>query len=325
MKNVIFILFAVLLLVSCSEEQTSHERTETPKAVEVVYLNNTPTTRGADSSKDLTNKVLKFRDEASFEKIKNQLKLMDETQRKEWFKNIGFEGAYTELAKADNELDSIFDIEDDSKFIESVSRFKDKYSNEFVFNDSDSYDLSPYLPFTDDDLELVGNIKGIVMVGNLIKQPTSNTPQYYNFLDSENNQNTCASVKAIQPAYEGFNESSLMIKQGKYQSTVQLGVDRNSGLLMIRFASQKKKKLWKRRHECDYTVTVNIGNHQWNNLYQPNEKKGLIKKHLLPYLNVNLFNGVTNCSFKNFHSGACPNANGNKNFTLNLRGKGYQN
>ncbi len=319
MKKTFLILSTVLLLMSCSSEGTDYANTESEKSVEVVELNNVSATRGSASSSELTNKVLKFRDEASYETIKKQLENMDETHRKEWFKSVGFDGAYTELSKAENELDSIFDIEDEKKFEESVSRFKNKYANEFVFNNSDTYDLSPYLPFSDDDLELVGNINGLVMIGNQIIKPSSNSPQYYDFLESNTNQSANVSLSAIEPTYEGYNVSSLMIKEGKYQSTVQIGVDRNSGLLMIRYASQKKKKLWKRRHECDYTVTVNIGSHQWNKLYQKNEKSGVITKFLLPYLNTNQFSGPTSCSFVDFHSGACPNAHGNKNFTLNLK------
>lgn len=318
MKRVFLLLSTVLLLMSCSSEGTDYANTESEKSVEVVELNNVSATRGSTSSSELTNKVLKFRDEASYETIKKQLENMDETHRKEWFKSVGFDGAYTELSKAENELDSIFDIEDEKKFEESVSRFKNKYANEFVFNNSDTYDLSPYLPFSDDDLELVGNINGLVMIGNQIVKPTSNSPQYYDFLESDT-KSANVSLSAIEPTYEGYNVSSLMIKEGKYQSTVQIGVDRNSGLLMIRYASQKKKKLWKRRHECDYTVTVNIGSHQWNKLYQKNEKSGVITKFLLPYLNTNQFSGPTSCSFVDFHSGACPNAHGNKNFTLNLK------
>ncbi len=319
MRKFYFLLSIVLLLLSCSSNETDYTNTESAKSVEVVELENVSTTRGSTSSYDLTNKVLKFSDETTFESVKNQLEKMDETQRKEWFKTIGFDGAYTQLSKAENELDSIFDIQDDKKFEESVLQFKNKYAAEFVFNITDSYDASPYLPFSDDALELLGNINGLVMIGNRIVKPSVNYPQYYDFLESNTNQATRTSQVAIEPAYEGYDVSSLMIKEGKYQSTVQIGVDRNSGLLMIRFASQKKKKLWKRRHECDYTVTLNIGNHQWNKLYQKNEKSGVITKFLLPYLNVNQFSGVTSCSFKDFYSGACPNAKGNKNFSLNFK------
>lgn len=319
MKKVTLLLSTVLLLLSCSSEDTDYANTENKKSVEVVEISNVSTTRSSTSSSELTNKVLKFRDETSYETIKKQLENMDEAHRKEWFKSVGFDGAYIELSKAEHELDSIFDIEDEKKFEVSVSRFKNKYANEFVFNASDPYDLSPYLPFSDNDLELVGNINGLVMIGERIVKPASNSPEYYDFLESNNTQSTRASLSAIEPAYEGYDISSLMIKEGKYQSTVQIGVDRNSGLLMIRFASQKKKKLWKRRHECDYTVTVNIGSHQWNKLYQKNEKSGVITKFLLPYLNTNLFSGPTSCSFVDFHSGACPNAHGNKNFTINFK------
>lgn len=309
-KKILFFL-SVILFVSCSDEQDILN--DNVKDVEVVsfYENST---RSSNSPNELNNKILKFKDQATFDRFVQNLNEMDEDQKLDWFKNIGFDGAYTELSKADKELDAIFDIEDDNDFLEAVNKFRKKYADKFVFNNTDKYDLSPYLPFDDEDLEIVGNINGIVKIGDKILQPKNKTPRYYDFLENKTSNNA-----PFEPAFGGYRESALMIKEGKYQSTVCIGADRNSDLLMIRFASQKKKKLWKRRHQCDYTLGLTIGGCVWNPLYQKNEKRGVIIKFLLPLLKTYQFNGVTNCYYRNFHSGACPNAHGNKDFKLNLK------
>lgn len=309
MKKIIYFIVLLFTFVSCSTNEQDDMLGVTQDDVKVVSLSDGYLTRTASDSNSLNNQVLKFRDLGAYDKILNQLDNMTISQKEEFFKTLGFRGAYTELNKADDELDKIFDIEDDNTFLNEISKYKAKYEGIFVFNDSDKYDLSSYLPFTNDDLELVGNINGLVMIGDEVVAPDYQNPHYYDFLEPDS---TAAHTRAMSgDNYRGYSASTFMIKQGKYQSTVQLGVGDRSGDMMIRFASQKKKKLWKRRHKCDYTIDkLTIGGFQVSNYYQPNVRKGVVISYLrtspVAYLNARNFNGNVNCSYVNFHSGACP-------------------
>lgn len=320
MKKLFFFFTVLLALVSCSSSEQDDLYGGIQDDVQVVSLSGELNSR-AGNSLSPDNEVLKFSDQAAYDKIVSKLAGMTVSQKDAFFKNLGFIGAYSELSKADSELDKIFDIEDDKVFIDSVSKFKAKYAGMFVFNDSDKYDLSPYLPFTDNDLELVGNINGLVMIGNKVIAPGNQTPHYYDFLEASPSIHTRA---MSGDNYIGYAVSTFMIKQGKYQSTIQLGVGSNSGDLMIRFASQKKKKLWKRRHNCDYTVDkITIGGFSKNNYYQPNVRKGVVIGYLrtspIAYLNARIFKGNVNCSYVNFRSGACPNPDvRSKYFSINF-------
>ena len=83
------------------------------------------------------------------------------------------EQVYILWEQADRELDKIFDMEsDDSHLIqEMINTYKDKYSDIFSFNTVDLFDVTPYFTFTDNDLSLLGNIKGYVGIGNSLRGP----------------------------------------------------------------------------------------------------------------------------------------------------------
>ena len=50
-------------------------------------------------------------------------------KKEAFFNDLGFKGAYSSLKEADDELDKIFDIEDDNAFLEAYKEFKDKYED----------------------------------------------------------------------------------------------------------------------------------------------------------------------------------------------------
>ncbi len=315
MKKTFFIFAFIMALLSCSDEYEL-STVSTSKDVEVVDLGalNLPSTR----SSEVRGKVLRFKDVTVYQRTLSQLRSMSIDETVSYFTKLGFDGAYNQLTIADNELDAIFDIEDDIDFLKAVDKFKEKYDGIFVFNDSDKYDLSPYLSFSDAQLELVGNINGLVMVGDSLLRPSRNFPNY-----KEVNSPQIATRAGVpfppQPLYGPYKESSLMIREGHYQSTVQIGEDVHTGLLMIQLASQKKKKFWKRRHKCDYTLNLGIGNFTINNYYQPNEDRGLLLKFIPPFVYAQQFKGRTPCGYSDFHSGACPNQHGELQFVHDFR------
>lgn len=312
MKKLFFAFAATLLLLSCSNEQVELA-SNGQKAIEVVTL---PTSNAAGTRvSNGESQVLKFKDESVYEQTVAKIRKMSIPETLTFFEELGFDGAYTQLKNAENELDSLFDIEDDAEFVKAITSYKQKYTNKFVFNEDDIYDLSPYLPYSDADMELVGNLQGQVMIGNQIVKAQNYQPDYK---ENELSFTTPSTAAEIRLSYRPYGESSLMIKEGKYQSTVQLGYDANGGSLAIQLTSQKKKKLWKRRHECDYTLDITIGNLQWKNYYQANEKQGMYQKFLMPLVNKSYFNVDPKCGYSNFRSGCCPNQRGSKAFTLEI-------
>lgn len=308
-------LFTLLMFASCSENK---EQLFEPvqKNVEVVDLSTySPTlTR---SSKPNSTKVLKFKDENAYSQIVSKLGTMTKGQVLDYFQKLGFDGAYTRLQTADKELDALFDIEDDVLFEKEIEAYKQKYNGEFAFNAEDKYDLTPYMPFTDRGLELVGNLDGIIIIGNKVTSPSNHEPNYKRGITTMSAYGF--PTGPIRPYFRAYNESALMIREGKYQSTATLGYDQHGGTLMIQLASQKKKKFWKRRHECDYTLDIYIGNvYSIEKFYEPNTEEG-IKAILLPGLpNARQFNAKTPCKFEHFKSGCCPNQDGKHEFIANI-------
>ena len=161
----------IVSLLSCnSENEFIGSAQETIPDVEVSTMDMwVKETRSV--SEYLNMPVLHFKDEQVYSETLRQLKNMTENERFTYFQQLGFEGAYILWEQADRELDKIFDMEsDDSHLIqEMINTYKDKYSDIFSFNTVDLFDVTPYFTFTDNDLSLLGNIKGYVVIGNSLK------------------------------------------------------------------------------------------------------------------------------------------------------------
>lgn len=190
--------------------------------------------------------VLKFKDEAAYNEMVQKVSDMGYEDCVAFFKDMDFEGAFSTLYKADMELDKIFDIEDDAAFLSAYKDFQEKYKGLFVYNTVDKYDLSPYLPFTDKNIELVGNMKGAVVIGNRIKTAEVSLPNYK------------VDAMPLGVAYKLFPNTEHKRWQGKYSSTMQAGFTMPANKLCVMFKSFKKKKLWTRRHPATYSVTLKI-------------------------------------------------------------------
>ncbi len=174
----LFLCMSVGLFSCSTEEEFSPVNEKVIPALEVSKMSDwLPNTRSSfDESDDMP--VLHFKDEQACNETIAKLNEMDKEERETYFKNIGFDGAYTIWNHADEELEQIFEIEDSIRFEKEISSYKEKYDNIFAFNTVDTYDATPYLTFTDDDLSLVGNIKGYVVIGNTLKMPENNTPTF---------------------------------------------------------------------------------------------------------------------------------------------------
>lgn len=212
-----------------------------------------PTTRDiARSSFDMP--VLHFKDELSYEQTIEKLNNMNKEERVTFFKDLGFEGAYTLWNHADEELEQIFENEDTLQLEELIKEYKAKYSSIFSFNTIDTYDVTPYFTFSDSELSLVGNIKGYVVVGNLLKSPQNNTPNY----NVEKAVNTCAIANSvpIKNGFKGFRDATLSVKNGKYDSTMTFGRMVNENSFAIEFRTVKKAVLWKKETDSGYSADL---------------------------------------------------------------------
>jgi hypothetical protein len=144
-------------------------------------LSDSPVTRstGEYSAKQ----ILKFKDQAAFDRTLAKVKEMDDSSKRAFFNEIGFDGAYMLLDKADEELDHAFDLAEATDSITGVKIIRDcvaKYDGILKFSETDLSDVTPSLPFADDKAELLGNKDGNVMIGDKLVAPQAAPGPVYN-------------------------------------------------------------------------------------------------------------------------------------------------
>lgn len=259
----------MLLFVACGSDDlldSPDEKKSDPLAgISIVKLSD----YDENATKALAQEqyVLRFADEMTYDRTVNTLKKMSLEKQIDFYETIGYETAAKQLYDADMVLDKIFDIDDDNVFLKEYDKFK-QTNKQFAYNAEDNYDLSPYLTFNDEDLKLVGDVNGRVIVGNKLMEPAQYAVQYEIFADEsdfnkiDNNvyvlkpESYTKAIKPLphEPEFLGYSGVTMMIKQGKYQSTMSFGrlPDWQTGRMMVRYASQKQKKFWKRRHPTTY-------------------------------------------------------------------------
>lgn len=256
------------LLISCNNTEEAYESTSESKAPFTVvnisdYL---PQARRWQRDSIPSGTVLKFDSEDDFQRTYNELKHMSIAQRFAYFQRIGFANAEMILDRADEELEQIFDLNDFNAFSDSINSFKQKYKDEFVFNDSDQYDVTPYLAFSDDQRLLLGNAQGYVVVGNELTLPSNTTPSdaSSNIYSYENGQLKSISVGTLQPGFRAYGNTSLTIKNGKYRSTMTFGHIVNGDSFAIEFVTKRKRFLWKKKVKASYSLNLELKNSRYD-------------------------------------------------------------
>lgn len=270
--------------------------------------------------------VLHFKDDQAYEYILSQLHEMTEEEKLEFFEDLGFEGAFTYMKKADDELDSIFDIEDDQAFIEAIGTYKEKYKGILLFNSEDEYDLTPTFMFDDKDMELVGNVAGYVVVGNELYEAEAAESFPATPIDDEYDNSGSNSPGGINygqgPIVSRFMplREIIKIKQGKYTSTMEIGYDNVSHNMLLHFISHKHKKLYKRKHPTGYQFDNFIINGTGGGkLIVPNKGKKEYWVNLYGW-NLEVYNATwKEMTIVNFKSNRCwvDNASGTKSIRRN--------
>lgn len=274
-----YLMMAVCLslgVISCNneEENFSSSKNNTSLDVEVTKMSDwLPGTRSvSDNSADMP--VLHFPNEQIYNQTIETLSNMTKEERDTYFEKLGFDGAYTLWNQADEELEQIFDTEDTLRIEKLINDYKVKYGNVFSFNTVDPYDVTPYLTFTDNELSLVGNIQGYVVVGNTLKVPEIDTPTYD--IDEEIASTRAIYPGPIQPGFKGFKDASLTIKNGKYRSTMTIGRIENGNSFAVEFKTKKKVLFWKKSVAAGYSADLAMHssklNHR-NRVFCPYGKK----------------------------------------------------
>lgn len=274
--NLMMAICLALGIVSCSNEEeiVSQSNNNSSLEVEVSRMSDwLPGTRSAsDGLVDMP--VLHFQNEQAYNQTIEKLSNMTKEDRDAYFEKLGFDGAYTLWNRADEELEQIFDTEDTLKIEKLINDYKVKYGNVFSFNTIDAYDVTPYFTFTDNELSLVGNIKGYVVVGNTLKVPEVSTPTYD--VDEEVVSTRALYQGAVQPGFKGFKDASITIKNGKYKSTMTIGRIVNGNSFAVKFKTKKKVVLWKKNVAAGYSADLAIDSskfHHKNRVFCPYGKE----------------------------------------------------
>ncbi len=254
---------------------------------------------------------------------------MSEDEKISAFKKLGFDGAYMLYAAADQELDSIFYLTNRSEFLACYEEFRKKHKTDVLYNDSDKYDLSVYPLFVDSKTALLGNKEGYVIIDDKVVSPSDQVSPNYSEISNPwafvkpNKQSGGTSTGPVQPDFYGIpGNLCVVVKNKKYRSDASFGYDRNSYLMMIRCASQKKKFLWKKRYNTDYTMDIYI-NGQKIHWYVKNVGRGVVIQYLAPFFDLRQYYGKgknlwLNLSFKNFTSGCVDGQYADRDFKVDM-------
>ena len=255
-KVAISLLFLLTLFASCSNDM---EVTSDFANVKVATMGQfMPQTRGTQSIlKDMP--VLQFKDEASYQLTLNKLKSLSDSERAAYMKHLGFKSAEQTLSEADEELDALFDVDDEVTFKKGLLNFKHKYQSILAFDKSDTLDITPYLTFTDSTKNIIGNVMGYVVIGNRLVDPQKSTPDFSDAYTSVVKVKTRAvDMGPIEPGFRSFGGTSLSVKNGKYKSTMTLGRIVNGDSFAIEFITKKKQFLWKKKVKASYSLNLEM-------------------------------------------------------------------
>lgn len=252
----IVITCMAIMISSCSNEmEDNYSSSQNPR---VVNLNEYLSAESRSSVSDADENVLSFKDEDSYNQTVAQLKAMSEDERLDYFKKIGFEGAYTIISRADSELESIFDMDAiDSLAVNSkIKGFLEKYKNVLVFNEEDEFDVTPSLSFDGEDIKLVGSLNGYVIIDNTLYQGDPGK-------DSSESESDDGISKM---PYNGYfiEYDNVSVKNGSYTSYFRIG--RKGTYIAFKTETCRKILFWKKYDKsCGYDGRLEIWDSRGNN------------------------------------------------------------
>ncbi|MGM9847435.1 MAG: DUF4848 domain-containing protein [Muribaculaceae bacterium] len=251
------------------------------KDFEVIHLPSIShsISRTTSESNQDSIQILRFKDQEAFDRTLESVKAMNDTEKKEFFNEIGFEGAYLILNNAEEALDEAFDLAETVDSITGVDIINDcvaKYNGVLVFNELDSCDVTPSLPFFGEQAEFLGNKEGFIMIGDELVAP---------------------STQSVSPAYNGSfirYSAEVKVKNGKYTSFFRLG---RIGVNMAFQLETYRKILCFKKHDkkCCYDGELYIYSNGKSEKAQIHNGKGNWKlyspaSNYSPRVNMNLKN-----------------------------------
>lgn len=243
--NYLTIMMLAFVIAACSNnDEPQFNAVSEPSDFEVIIFNDSPATRSTEESS--AKQILKFKDQAAFDRTLAKVKGMDDTSKRDFFNEIGFEGAYMLLDKADEELDKAFDLAEETDSITGAKIIRDcvaKYDGILKFSKTDLTDVTPSLPFNDEDAEILGNYQGNVIIGN----------------------ETIAPKAAAQPYNGTFikYDAEVKVKNGHYTSYFRLGrIGENMAFQLETY--RRIVGIKKSDNKCFYDGKLEIsGNGEW--------------------------------------------------------------
>lgn len=283
-------LFSIYSLTSCNNETVDFiEQNESVGAIRVVNLSDyiPALTRSSDSISN--EQVLKFSDKKAYNQTLDEIRRMSEEEKSDYFQRIGFDGAYTILKRANNELETIFDMNDSDSIAvcNKVNNYLAKYNGILAFNDSDRYDVTPSLKFEGKDIELIGSINGYVVVGDSLYHGDPFT------LTSSTDHES--KVTPVYMPYNGYfiEYKNVSVKNGKYTSYLRIG--RKGQYIAFKTETYRKILFWKKydkRPGYDAKLTISSQNGRTVRSYDIHCRMGewcLSGAHIdlfTPYMNI---------------------------------------
>lgn len=246
-------------IVSCDKEETMNQLNSNIPIVEVSTMSAWQgQTRNANEA-DMP--VLRFRNQQACDEVINNLKAMDKETALSYFRDLGFDGAYSLWHTADAELDAIFNMEDSVEICNAIENFKERYAESFSFDPNDEFDVTPYLNFTDDKMALIGNIAGYVVIGETLvgaesNSPTFDTHAYTSDVQMIQTAQTRVYTGPVEPGFKGFYDASLTISKDKFTCTMTLGRIVNGNSFAVEFITKKKVLFWKKKVDATCSMML---------------------------------------------------------------------
>lgn len=253
-KTILLTAAAAFLMASCANDPGPDFNPG--KTVEVVSLSDYLPVESKSESQE-SEQVLRFNSIQDLRQTAATLEAETDSAKSAWFAAIGFDGAYTLLDRAYNEMDAIFEMDDSDSIAvcNAVFGCMDKYRSLLEFAGEDDYDVTPSLPFEDDVMELLGSRSGYVVVGSSLLKAGD-----------------LAASRSIPsgPVYGGefIEYRNTSVKNGRYTSYMRVG---RNGMSLGFKAETYKTILFIRFHDkkCIHYCDLEFWNSPYNHVKRP--------------------------------------------------------
>lgn len=207
---------------------------------------------------EITNggSMLKFKDVKAYEDALFKISHMEFQERYDYLRSLPFKPQALMMQEADKELEQICNQTNKrSEFDILYQQYKQKYGKIFMFNETDSTDLSPYSRLVYATDEVFVNENGQFMIGDSL----INSKVYRDFQERQQQFTVSASTRSISDL-KSVNDAYSRQSDRKVGMQLALGssVDFGTNLIHVTFTSQKKGLFGWSRYSTRYFSNVHI-------------------------------------------------------------------